>query len=201
MIQILVNELHVADNLGSLARRTNVVIARAANVGMRKAAVSIQNETYRRNALRKKDIRDILKRDRASYTHPVATLTYTDGFKNLSIWSEGHGRSVVKPFVPHVGYSLEPENYFAHVKRRGGDKALRGGDPIPFVQIAKNSKNISLFTRMGQSRYPIRGVAAPAIPQVIKEDDVEQKVRKVAFDATQKELMRQVKLQIEHGAI
>ena len=152
-------------------------------------------------ALRKKDIRDILKRDRASYTHPVATLTYTDGFKNLSIWSEGHGRSVVKPFVPHVGYSLEPENYFAHVKRRGGDKALRGGDPIPFVQIAKNSKNISLFTRMGQSRYPIRGVAAPAIPQVIKEDDVEQKVRKVAFDATQKELMRQVKLQIEHGAI
>ena len=201
MIQILVNELHVANNLGALASRTNVVIARAANVGMRRAAVAITNETYERNALRKRDIRSILKRQRASYSRPVAKLTYTDSFKNMVIWSEGHGRSVVRPYVPHVGYSDEPKNYFGHVKRRAGDKALTGDGPIPFVQIAKRSGNMSLFTRLGRSRYPIRGVAAPAVPQVIAEDKVEKEVRKVAMDATTNELKRQIKLQLEHGGI
>ncbi len=199
MIQILINDLHVADNLGTLASRTNVVIARAANVGARRAAVTISNETYKRNALRKKDIRTILSRKMASYGNPVARLTYKDSFKNMSIWSEGHGRSVVKPFIPHVGYSDEPENYFGHIKRGAGDKALKGDGPIPFIQIAKGSRNISLFTRIGMSRYPIRGVAAPAIPQVISEDRVLEKVAKVAFDATEKELERQIKLQLQHG--
>ncbi len=199
MIEIIVDDEYVADRLGALAGRTNVVITRAANVGMRKAAVAITNETYERNALRKKDIREILSRKRASYSHPVAKLTYRDAFKNLVIWSEGHGRSVVKPYIPHIGYSDEPKNYFGHVKRRGGDKALEGEGPIPFIQIAKGSGNMSLFTRLGRSRYPIRGVAAPAIPQVIAEDKVEKEVRKIAFDATEKELERQIALQLKNG--
>lgn len=175
---IYVNDNHVKDHLGNLARRSNVVIYRAANDSISTARKVIAHETYERNALLYGDIRKTLKVTRATRMKPYAILRYNGDFMNLAIWKDRHGPSVVKPYYPHVGWSDDPENYFAHVKRKGGNKALVGSDPIPFVQIAKKSGNVSLFTRVGKDRYPMRGVAAPAIPQVIKDESIMDKMAK-----------------------
>ena len=159
--------IKISSRLGRLAHKTPVVITRAANKGAAKARTDIEKETTNRYLIQKGRIRSISRFVKASYSKPVARLTYVDSFLNLTKWRGTSGGNALKPMVPHQGSSRNPKNYFAHVKRSNPFKALAGGKAIPFVQVAGNGHKL-LFRRLGRSRYPVQGVAAPAIPQVVK---------------------------------
>ena len=135
---ILVDPEDVAIKLGTLRAKTPVVITRASNRAAQTARTEIEKETMDINLVRKKDVRGISTLKKASYGYPMATLTYQDGFKNLSKWIGAHGKRAVRPMKPHVGTNKNPKNYFAHVKRKNPAKALIGDDPIPFIQVAKS---------------------------------------------------------------
>ena len=78
------------------------------------------------------------------------------------------------------------------MKRSNALKALTGEGEIPFRQEAKGYN--LLFRRTGRSRYPIKGVAAPAIPQVVKNKDTLNTVSKTAYEVMSKEAARQMEL-------
>lgn len=179
--------------LGRLRHKTPAVVARAANKAAIKARTDIDKETTDRYLTKKAAVRKTSTLHRATYATMTARLVYTDGFRNLTRWSGRPGGNAVRPMKAHQRFDKNPRNYFAHVMKKNGHKALAGGGEIPFIQIPKNGVML-LFRRTGRSRYPIKGVAAPAIPQIVKNRETMQAVGVKAFDVMSKEAARQIAL-------
>lgn len=171
-ITITVSEAEVKRRLGALADKSGVVISRAANRAIITGKKAIKQETAKIYNVYQKNVESILKVEKATAAHPVARMTYRDTHSNLMAFGKQSSLAPRYPVRSSDPYDPDPEYVKAKVmtKRRAVPLELR---PKPFVQIARSSKVIGLFQRVNNnSRAPIRGVAAPALPQVIKNEDV-----------------------------
>lgn len=184
---------NISARMGSLQRNTPVILTRAANKAAARARTDIEKETTDKYLVLKRQVRRISKLDRARYSSPTAQLIYQEGFNNLARWRGSSGGNAVRPMKPHQGQTPFPKKYFAHVKKTNPQRALAGNGPIPFIQIPENGYKV-LFRRTGRSRYPIKGVAGPAIPQVVKNEDTLTKVSKTTLDVMSREASRQMEL-------
>lgn len=195
-VQVLFDDkdvLKIALRMGNLWRNTPVVITRAANKAATKVRTDIDKETTERYLTQKRAVHRTGTLHKATYSTLSAQLVYKDTFRNLARWAGRPGGNAVRPLYPHQGWNNDkPKNYFAHVKRSNALKALTGVGEIPFRQEAKGYN--LLFRRTGRSRYPIKGVAAPAIPQVVKNKDTLNTVSKTAYEVMSKEAARQMEL-------
>lgn len=170
-VTIYVSVDEVQRRLGHLANRAGAVIARAANRSITTGKKAIKQETANIYNVRQKDVDYILKVTRATSKHPVLTLTYKDSHQNIYDFgrtSSLNPRYIVRSTDPD---NPDPEYVKAKVMKKHRPTALMQR-PKPFVQKAKSGK-IALFQRTSNaSRAPIRGVAAPSLPQVIKNEEV-----------------------------
>lgn len=188
---IYVNEDVVRQRLGALANRSGAVIARAANRSVNTGKKVIKQETTRIYNVRQKDVDGILKVTKATASRPVLTLTYKDSHPNL--YAFGRTSSLTPRFIIQSSDPVNPDPEYvrAKVMRRGGYTPL-SGRPRPFVQQVKNG-NIALFQRVSnESRAPIRGVAAPSLPQVIKNDKVIERFNRDARDMFERRLLHEI---------
>lgn len=188
---IYVNEDVVRQRLGALANRSGAVIARAANRSVNTGKKVIRQETTRIYNVRQKDVDGILKVTKATASRPVLTLTYKDSHPNLYVF--GRTSSLTPRFIIQSSDPVNPDPEYvrAKVMRRGGYTPL-SGRPRPFVQQVKNG-NIALFQRVSnESRAPIRGVAAPSLPQVIKNDKVIERFNRDARDMFERRLLHEI---------
>ncbi len=190
-VQVTVSDKAVKKALGSLQSKSGVVISRAANRAMGTAEKVIRDETAAIYEINKREVSKDLKRKKATVAKPTAILTYKSAHKNL-FWWKSRGRSGVSPARPVQSsspFNPDPKYYSAHVMRGRGNIPLNSG-PRPFVQIAKSGV-IGLFRRTSDHpRSPIRGVAAPALTQIIQNDKV--------LDRLQKETGIMLQKRIEH---
>lgn len=171
-VTITVSEAEVKRRLGTLANKSGTAISRAANRAITTGKKAIKQETAKIYNVNQKDADKILKVKKATVAHPTVHMTYKDTHLNLMAFGK---RSVLTPRYPIKSsspYDPDPEYVKAKVMT-GRGAAILGNKPKPFVQIAKKSGVIGLFQRTDEgSRAPIRGVAAPALPQVIKSEEV-----------------------------
>lgn len=188
---IYVNEDVVRQRLGALANRSGSVIARAANRSVSTGKKVLKQETARIYNVRQKDVDGILKVTKATSSRPVLTLTYKDSHPNLYVF--GRPSSLTPRFVIQSSDPVNPDPEYvrAKVMKRGGYIPLQGR-PRPFVQQVKNG-NIALFQRISnEARAPIRGVAAPSLPQVIKNDKVLERFTREAGEMFEKRLLHEI---------
>ena len=191
-VTIHVSEEAVKQRLGALANRSGAVIARAANRSVNTGKKVIKQETAKIYNVRQKDADKILKVTKATAAKPVLTLTYKDSHPNLYVF--GRESSLAPRFVIRSSNPVNPDPGYvkAKVMNRGGYVALNGS-PKPFVQQAKKSGNIALFQRVSNHvRAPIRGVAAPSLPQVIKNEKVLARFNREARDMFEKRLLHEI---------
>ena len=170
-ITIHTSEKEVKKRLGNLAERSGAVISRAANRAAGTGRKVIRQETARVYNVRQKDVSEILDSKKATTRHPVAVLVYRDVHKNL--YHFGFQSSLGPRYVVRSTRGrADPKYVKAKVFKRGARVPL-SGTPKPFVQVAKKSGKIGLFQRTSKaSRAPIRGVAAPSMPQIINNKEV-----------------------------
>lgn len=190
-VTIHVSEEAVKQRLGVLANRSGTVIARAANRSVNTGKKAIKQETAKIYNVRQKDVDGILKVTKATAAKPVMTLTYKDSHPNLYVF--GRESSLTPRFVIHSSDPVNPDPEYvrAKVMRRGGYIPLNGR-PKPFVQQVSNG-NIALFQRVSnKSRAPIRGVAAPSLPQVIKNEEVLARFNRDARSMFEKRLLHEI---------
>lgn len=190
-VTIHVSEEAVKQRLGVLANRSGAVIARAANRSVNTGKKAIKQETAKIYNVRQKDVDGILKVTKATAAKPVMTLTYKDSHPNLYVF--GRESSLTPRFVIQSSDPVNPDPEYvrAKVMRRGGYIPLNGR-PKPFVQQVSNG-NIALFQRVSnKSRAPIRGVAAPSLPQVIKNDEVLARFNRDARSMFEKRLLHEI---------
>lgn len=198
MIEITVDKDTIERKLGSLKNRASLVMARAANRAMTTGKKVIKSETAKRYFVRQKDVESILKTTRAKTRYPYVRLIYKDDHKNLVTWNK-RGKSVVTPYAP-VSFSSgnpDPEVYYAQVMKGGGKRALEGKRK-PFVQIARKSTNVALFRRTGEGNK-IEGVAGPALPQVVGNKEVMERLEKEARETMEKRIEHEIDWILEDG--
>lgn len=191
-VTIHVSEDAVRQRLGALANGSGAVIARAANRSVNTGKKAIKQETAKIYNVRQKDVDGILKVTRATASRPVLLLTYKDTHTNLYVF--GRESSLAPRFVIQSSDPVNPDPEYVKAKviNRGGYTPLKGR-PKPFVQQAKKSGNIALFQRISDSpRAPIRGVAAPSLPQVIKNDKVLARFNRDAYSMFVKRLEHEI---------
>lgn len=171
-VMITVSEEQVKRRLGALANKSGMVISRAANRAITTGKKAIKQETAKIYNVRQKDVEEILKVEKATASNPMVRMTYKDSHQNL--WSFGKKTSVSPRYPVRSSSAYDPDPGYVTAKvMNGRSRVALEGRPKPFVQIAAKTGNIALFQRTSnESRAPIRGVAAPALPQVIKNEDV-----------------------------
>ncbi len=171
-VTITVSEEEVKRRLGILANKSGQVIARAANRSINTGKKAIKQETAQIYNVRQRDVEEIVKIRKATQANPTAKLTFKDRHKNLYSFGK---ESTVKPRYPvrsSNSYDPDPGYVTATVKKTRTNVPL-SGRPKPFVQISPQNGYILLFQRKSNdARAPLRGVAAPALPQIVKNEKV-----------------------------
>lgn len=191
-VTIYVSEDEVKKRLGALANRSGAVIARAANRSINTGKKAIKQETSKIYNVRQHDVDYILKVTRATAQRPVLTLTYKDAHQNL--YAFGRATSLSPRYIVQSSDPVNPDPEFVKAKVMNKHRPEPLQDrPKPFVQQAKKSGNIALFQRTtNASRAPLRGVAAPSLPQVIKNEEVLARFNRDAYSMFNKRLVHEI---------
>lgn len=192
-IEIDVDE--IKERLGVLSDQSGKVIARAVNRAYPTGRTAIARETKKRYRITQKDVNGtkVLKVTKATAANPTAILSYTGEHENLSRWN---GNRAVSPnrIIKWAHGKPNVRQYKAAVKR-GSMKKL-GGDNKPFIQKVRSGEKAEftgLFRRENKRRdAPLVSVFAPAVPQIIKNEETMEQFRRAAGPMLQKRLEHEI---------
>lgn len=174
-VKIRVFQGEVRRRLGTLQSKSGHVIARAANRSIDTGKTVIKKEAAKIYNVRQKDVEKVLTVERATSKRPYAHMIFRDRHQNLAAFGKPSSLSPRTPVRSSDPTNPDPAYYRAKVMSRPGTIPLKGR-PKPFVQFAGKNKNAILLQRKSKaSRAPLRGVAAPALPQILKNDEIMEK--------------------------
>lgn len=152
MIQI---DLHHVEELERLFERTpreaRVVISRAINRAAISARARASQEIRKKYIIRASDIKDAIKIDKS-----------TPGTLTAEVRASG-------PTIPLMKFDVTPTKpndaiVRARVKKSGSRKPIQQG----YIVSAYNN----VYARVGDSRYPIKGLYGPSIAQMMGEASI-----------------------------
>ncbi|HBA70251.1 MAG TPA: hypothetical protein DCZ40_12975 [Lachnospiraceae bacterium] len=189
MIDVIVSidDREVEKKLGKLAYKAELVMRRASNRAISTVTGSISQEVPKRYLVKAAQVRSTLRTYRANGSLPFASVVVKGRHPGLE-------KFYVNPMTParrQKGGGYNPMAYEAKVKKHGGVKFLEG-DNKPFVAIMDNG-HIGVFRRKNdterkhqrifRSKYKVKknksradntiiGVYGPAIPQMVKNEEI-----------------------------
>ena len=195
-IIIEVDKEEVKKRLGDLSSQADKVIARAVNRASKTGRREIAREVQKRYKVTQKEVNKHLRIKKATASKPSAELDYKGGHRNLYEWNDGravkpnkvikwsHGKNKSKPNV---------KVYKASVMK-GPAKKLEGKfHNKPFLQKVRKGSYTGLFQREWSSRdSKLVSVQAPAIPQIVKNEEVLAQFRRAAGPMLQKRLEHEI---------
>lgn len=189
----------VMENLGILSNKAKVVMARAMSRAAATGGKVIKQEVTKKYRVRSKDVQSVM---RIKKTSPMVTrLVFKDGFMNLFAWTLGRDRRALSPKTVidfSSGYP-NPLFYKARILRNSGYKKL-DGDTKPFIQITK-SGYVGLFQRVSKDSREIRGVAGPAISQMVKNEQVMERFYKETSEMYRKRLFHEMDFELNKAKL
>lgn len=198
-VTITVSEEEVKRRLGILANKSGQVIARAANRSINTGKKAIKQETAQIYNVRQRDVEEIVKVRRATPSDPEVKMTFKSRHRNLYSFGK---ESTVKPRYPvrsSSPYDPDPGYVTVTVKNARPNIAM-SARPRPFVQISHKNGYFLLFRRSSnKSRAPLRGVAAPALSQIIKNEKVMARFRRDAGSMFMKRLDHEITRVLKEG--
>jgi hypothetical protein len=193
---IYVNEAEIKKRLGALSDQSGKVIARAANRSLTTGKTAIAREAKKDYLITQKEVNStkVLKITKATSQNPMAVLDYTGQHRNLFLWNN---KKAVTP-TTRISWANGRPNvkiYKAAVER-GHGKTKLSGDNKPFVQRVRNGESgefTGLFRRKtSASDSELVGVAAPSIPQILKNDKIISQFNNYAGPMFQKRLEHEI---------
>lgn len=188
----------IKQRLGILSDQTGKVIARAVNRSYPTGRAAIARETRKRYLITAKEINDAktLHITKATSSSPTAMLEYTGNHRNLAWWN--NKKAVSPNIIIHWSHGVpNVRTYKAAVMRGTPKQELIGeNNNKPFIQRVREGEKsdfTGLFRRKGPDRTSkIVSVQAPAIPQIIKNDEVIAQFRRAAGPMLQKRLEHEI---------
>lgn len=197
-ITLEIDESEVKKRLGVLSEQSGKVMARAVNRAYPTGRTAIARETRKRYLITTKEINDskTLHITKATPSNPSALLEYTGGHRNLYWWN--NKKAVSPNTIIHWSHGKPNVRVYKAAVMRGTQKQkLTGKDNNkPFLQRVRKGQK-SDFTGLFQRRSAARdsqlvSIQAPAIPQIIKNEEVIEQFRRAAGPMLQKRLEHEI---------
>lgn len=192
--EIAVDDKSVQEALGKLQEKADIIIARAANRSMATANKAMSQGVRKKYvAVKDGDVREALHPRQASARNPVASLTYKSKHENVYRMGRVSPKRIVR--------GNDPKVYKARVMTDEPFKPLKGR-PRPFVQRMPENGFVGLFRRRTKDqmtnyrgthrRNAIETVQAPALSQMLKNEEVLENTQKVAGEVFLKRLEHEI---------
>lgn len=197
-VTILVNETEIKRRLGKLAYKSGSVISRAANRAATTGKVAISKETAKKYDISKSDLNSprVFTLKKATRGNPTARLTYSGNHRNLFLWN--NKRAVTPGVQIHWTHGNPNVKHYKARVMKGHRRTPLTGSNAPFIQKTKNNGFVGLFRRKTESTYSrLVGVAAPAVPQIVKNEETLALFTQNAGEMFQKRLEHEISRALE----
>ena len=183
--EITVDDKSLQKALGKLQGRADIIIARAANRSMTTANKAMSQGVRKKYvAVKDGDVKKALFKQKASARNPVASLTYKSKHENVYKMGRVSPKRIVK--------DNDPKFYKGRVMKDEPFKPLKGR-PRPFVQRMPENGFVGLFRRKSNNgSRKIEAVQAPALSQMLKNEEVLENTQKVAGEVFLKRLEHEI---------
>ncbi|MCM1058319.1 MAG: hypothetical protein NC517_12040 [Firmicutes bacterium] len=192
-ITYLIDEAEVKRRLGLLADKSGLVISRAANRSYITGKNAIAKAARQDYLITQRDVNNpkALKITKARPTEPTVTLGYTGNHRNLYLWN--NKKAVSSNKIIHWSHGKPNVKVYRAAVARGHAKIKLLGDNKPFIQKVKKDDFVGLFRRESRKRDSrLVSVQAPAIPQILKNEDVMEQFRRAAGPMMEKRLEHEI---------
>jgi len=194
-VDIRVNEAQLNDiekKLGNLKRKAPVVLYRAINRAAQKAKTETKREVANKYFISQGDVLKTIRLTKASSAKLSAELISKGGPIALSKFKVSPKRGVKRT---KRGYS--PNVYRAGVEKSGGMKPL-SGSPKAFI-AGFSSGHSGVMTRISTRRLPLKQLYGPAVPSMIKNEEVIEKIQNEAADTLEKRIEAEINNILQRG--
>lgn len=170
MIEVIIEplDLHsIEKRLKTLESKAPIVLARAINRAANAAKVKTAKEISSKYQISSPKVKSTISMKKANRGNLMAEVESKG--KNIGLYKfKVSPKTKVKKGTP--------KTYRASVKKEGGYKAL-SGNPKPFVMEMKNG-HMGVFARNGKSRTSISELYGPAVPQMIKNEEIADSIER-----------------------
>ena len=173
--------------LGNLKSKAPLVLARAINRAAQKAKTETKREVAAKYFISQGDVLKTVTLSKAS-----AELKSKGGPIALSKFKVSPNRGVKRT---KRGYS--PSVYKAGVEKAGGMKPL-SGNPKAFL-ASMGSGHSGVMTRKSARRLPIKQLYGPAVPSMIKNDEVLGNIQDAASEMLERRIDAEVNNILQGG--
>lgn len=182
----------IEKKLGNLKSKAPTVVCRAINRAAQKARTETKREVANKYFISQGDVLKTIRLTKASTANLSAQLTSKGGPIALSKFKVSPERGVKRT---KRGYS--PSVYKAGVEKSGGMKPL-SGSPKAFI-AGFSSGHSGVMTRISARRLPLKQLYGPAVPSMIKNDEVIERVQKEATETLEKRIDAEINNILQRG--
>ena len=182
----------IEKKLGNLKSKAPTVVCRAINRAAQKARTETKREVANKYFISQGDVLKTIRLTKASTANLSAQLTSKGGPIALSKFKVSPTRGVKRT---KRGYS--PSVYKAGVEKSGGMKPL-SGSPKAFI-AGFSSGHSGVMTRISARRLPLKQLYGPAVPSMIKNDEVIERIQKEATETLEKRIDAEINNILQRG--
>lgn len=183
----------IEKRLGNLKSKAPTVLARAINRAAQKAKTEAKREVAAKYFISQGNISETIKISRASTAKLSAELTSKGGPIALSKFKVSPNRRAKKT---KKGYS--PSVYEVGVEREGGMKPL-SGNPKAFIATMRSGHVGVMERKSTVFRLPIKQLYGPAVPSMIKNDEVMEHIQDAASEMLERRISAEVNNILRRG--
>lgn len=183
----------IEKKLGNLKNKAPTVLYRAINRAAQKAKTETKREVADKYYITQKEVSDTIHLTKASAAKLSAELTSKGGPIALSKFKVSPRKQVSRTKRGKVS----PAVYKAGVEKAGGVKPL-SGDPKAFF-ATMSSGHEGVMERISSRRLPLKQLYGPAVPSMIKNEEVIERIQKEATETLEKRIDAEINNILQRG--
>lgn len=164
----------IEKRLGDMNRRAPNAISNALNRAMNNVSSNISKEVRKEYVIKAKDVRETIRKTRATRSNLSATVISRGGAIPLDRF-----RVSPKTVQPRRKKPIRVE------VKKDGLKELLGA-------FVANINGIKVFKRVGKKRLPIKRLFGPSVPQMLDNEEVRDKIEKQGQEMFEKRLDHEI---------
>ncbi len=194
-IDIQVNEAQLNDiekRLGNLKSKAPLVLSRAINRAVQKAKTEAKDGANKEYFISKGDVQKTLQVSKATRAKLSAELTSRGGPIALSKFKVSPRRK-----SKTKRGKASPAVYKAQVEKAGGWKPLSGNPKAFFAVMGSGHEGV--MERVSSRRLPLKQLYGPAVPSMIKNEEVLRKIQQEAADMLEKRIDAEINNILQRG--
>lgn len=175
----------IEQRLGAFKSKAPLVVSRAINRAVSNIRKNVGKEVSQRYFVSSGTVRETIRTVNANKGSLSGAVISRGSPIALSKFKVSPNRG-----VKHTKKGYSPSVYSAGVEKSGGLKPL-SGDPKAFIADMK-SGHTGVWNRVSGSRFPIKQLYGPSVPQMAKNEEIMVKVNKEAGETLEKRINAEV---------